>query len=63
MAWSARSEYRPGEGPSLMVISDSTNGTLSSNRSKVSVGHVTLCFWRFVTHSDKSQTLSGKSGS
>ena len=23
--------YRPGEGPSLMVISDSTNGTLSSN--------------------------------
>ena len=29
----------------------------------ISVGHVTLCFWRFVTHSDKSQTLSGKSGS
>ena len=26
----------------------------------ISVGHVTLCFWRFVTHTDKSQTFSRK---
>ena len=29
MAWSAQSEYRPGEGASLVVISDSTNEALS----------------------------------
>ena len=31
MAWSARNEYRPGEGASLMVICDSKNGTVSSS--------------------------------
>ena len=31
MAWSAQSEYGPGEGASLMVISDFKNGALSCN--------------------------------
>ena len=26
----------------------------------LSVGHVILCFWRFVTHTDKNLTISRK---